>query len=1209
MKRLLFHAALLVSLAVTPDAFAQMKSGEAMNHYAEVFGVTLHQRTYAYDVALIESKPASNMLVPGQQPVLTFLFTNRQDQPIDGAEKIDVLSYGTSGVGGDMWQSNVYKIADLPPIPIEVHLPPKGSQVIEVKPVLPETFGAYAFVADLGPAGRRFATSCVRAFAPAPERIQYPKLSLDDLGSDVLQGLGVQAIRLGVGYVPTTSKDYAPQMAKLGAKLKEYGEKNITVMLMFLSSSSAPQPLGRGRPHLSPEGVMLPTKQDLAWLPENDPDFRKFVAVLGKEYGWPKGPVTSMLLWNEPWEGISISGWGADSLRYREMFTAMAQGVEEARAAGAQILITGCDSSTNTFDKLFSDGKDTFLKWLDACTIHYQGLSAPVLFRKWRDRKGPNGRVKIWDTESWVANSPDRVAAVIAADRAAGYDRAMGVFGGNIVTPFERRVTLPDGTQKQVATYTLWPPAVAVSAAQHFIGERDFNRLLFQGGLPAVMDFDGLPGKAEDGTLVVVGDLGEIFGDFLQLRGVRGLAEEKEKEALRKSLDALPADSPERPALEKRLAAKGVLSGGSLVLANPAGEFVLYDFFGNPVPAQGGTISVPLDYRGFYLRANGAPGSFGRLEKAVAAARIEGIEPLNVVVHDLLGPVGSKPTLRLTLTNVLNRPVEGTLALSLGGLELAAPPRLSLAAHETRELAVPVAGGAARPDNTYPLSFRFDAGADGFSFRRENVHANVIARRTIAVDGSLDDWKGVLPQVVRASGDQGPSAMESAWLPFVKFDAVQKSGLATAYLAYDEKNFYFASKIADDTPSSGTIRFAKRDDDSYFYPETSFEYDPVKTLLKRDEPWSSALRTPGALLLPGSQTGRSFTMWTAVAGAFAVDVTVPEGAPKKVSLYFVDPDEIGNGRRQVEIDVQDAATAKSLVKQVVGEYGPGTYAGFLVAGKVRIVLRSRNWTSASLSGVFLDPAPAEAKRPAGPGAWAAFSGFDLQTAGAWAGKYGAEGFLIAGVPPEPAAAAWVSLPVVDEKIVHRWPAGVRRFSYRMRPELPFGSAPKFDNVQIAFNVIPADQKPDSVAASNGTPPGFVPPPDTDYEYALNQVDAAHGGGTEVWRCLVPGMVRKMFYPREPASPLDGAVRDARLVVRRDGNTRIVECAIPWGEIPKVREAMKAGRTVKFSFRVNDDKGPAMELAQDRSVSRKDPYAFHPDWVEHWANEVEFAFEK
>ncbi|HEY8966841.1 MAG TPA: hypothetical protein VIM58_10380, partial [Candidatus Methylacidiphilales bacterium] len=126
---------------------------------------------------------------------------------------------------------------------------------------------------------------------------------------------------------------------------------------------------------------------------------------------------------------------------------------------------------------------------------------------------------------------------------------------------------------------------------------------------------------------------------------------------------------------------------------------------------------------------------------------------------------------------------------------------------------------------------------------------------------------------------------------------------------------------------------------------------------------------------------------------------------------------------------------------------------------------------------------------------------------------------------------------------------------------------------------------------------------------LNQVDAAHGGGTEVWRCLVPGMVRKMFYPREPASPLDGAVRDARLVVRRDGNTRIVECAIPWGEIPKVREAMKAGRTVKFSFRVNDDKGPAMELAQDRSVSRKDPYAFHPDWVEHWANEVEFAFEK
>jgi len=45
------------------------------------------------------------------------------------------------------------------------------------------------------------------------------------------------------------------------------------------------------------------------------------------------------------------------------------------------------------------------------------------------------------------------------------------------------------------------------------------------------------------------------------------------------------------------------------------------------------------------------------------------------------------------------------------------------------------------------------------------------------------------------------------------------------------------------------------------------------------------------------------------------------------------------------------------------------------------------------------------------------------------------------------------------------------------------------------------------------------------------------------------------------------------------------------------------------FRVNDNDGPSMELAGERSVSKKNSYTFHPDWVEHWANEVEFSFEK
>lgn len=84
-----------------------------------------------------------------------------------------------------------------------------------------------------------------------------------------------------------------------------------------------------------------------------------------------------MELWNEPWEGISISGWGADIPRYRNIYRHMADGVLEAREkAGVKVLIGGTSSSANARDKLFSDGSDQFLPIFDFVSIHYQALGA-----------------------------------------------------------------------------------------------------------------------------------------------------------------------------------------------------------------------------------------------------------------------------------------------------------------------------------------------------------------------------------------------------------------------------------------------------------------------------------------------------------------------------------------------------------------------------------------------------------------------------------------------------------------------------------------------------------------------------------------------------------------------------------------------------------------------------------------------------------------
>ncbi|WP_431216226.1 hypothetical protein ACQ86N_17280 [Puia sp. P3] len=249
----------------------------------------------------------------------------------------------------------------------------------------------------------------------------------------------------------------------------------------------------------------------------------------------------------------------------------MADAVLEARRQGAEVLVGGGDSNSNAWDKLFADGKMTFLPIFDFCSIHYQGIESPVLYPEWVHRKSPNGRVRIWDTESWVGNTDDRIGLVVAASRSAGYDRSMGIFAGYMYTVSSAGGHPIDNIGKMKGLPDAWSPAAAVGAVQHLVGERAFNRLLFK-GLPRVMLFDGYDNDPDDGTAVVCGDIGEGFGrDHTLFRSVR----------LSDATLTIPADP----------------------------HFRLYDFYGNPVPPADGRITVPLNSQGYYLRTDGTKGS------------------------------------------------------------------------------------------------------------------------------------------------------------------------------------------------------------------------------------------------------------------------------------------------------------------------------------------------------------------------------------------------------------------------------------------------------------------------------------------------------------------------------------------------------------------------------------------------------------------------
>ena len=525
--------------------------------------------------------------------------------------------------------------------------------------------------------------------------------------------------------------NYQSEMRRMDAEMKKYKDNNITVLLMFGEGQSL-TPLGTQRSFLDENGIYKRTKQDYAWLPTLDEDFKKYVKELCIKHGWPNGPVTAVSLWNEPWEGISISGWQADMLRYREIYKAMAEGVMEARKQGVDVLIGGCDSNSNAWDKLFSDGTMDMLPIFDFLSIHYQGMESPVLYPEWNNRKDHKGRVLIWDTESWVGNTDDRIGLVVAANRSAGYDRSMGIYGGYMYSG-DPHNTVPDmeirtanGVERIPSIHSSWSPAAAMGAVQALIGERDFRELLFKNGLPWIMLFDGYEGNEDDGTVVITGDLGEAFGaESILFRNVRSQQEIQEKIALREKIKNLPQGSAERTKTEDALSGYKAIEGGTLTLKAQS-SFILYDFYGNVMQPHQGKYEIPLNYRGYYMRTDGSKGSFAKLQQALKSARIDGYEPLEIVAKDMTTPISERPTMELVMTNILNRKVSGNLQVKLGNLLLDYPVKISFKPNETKTIKVNITGGDAVADNTYPLDVCFDGGKDGLAVHWEDMHVGTI---------------------------------------------------------------------------------------------------------------------------------------------------------------------------------------------------------------------------------------------------------------------------------------------------------------------------------------------------------------------------------------------------------------------------------------------------------------------------------------------------
>ncbi len=1220
---------------------------QKMPGYHESLGVDGARRDYDFNVINYKSNAPGNVFFAGETPELTVQVRNTSDKElaINGVWRF--IRWNSRQIPGDFWSATMTRERVVEEIPVQCKIAPKGYVDVVLKPALPAEFGGYALILDAGKAaGARFVTSICRVPKTESAAVQFPLQSGEFFEPAAMARVGLQAIRFGIPYDPSGTKERErteQQLEKVFAEMK----KNNVVATIEIGAGGSGYVMDVVRPHLDANNVMMQTKSDYVWHPKYDEDYRKFLYDIMVKYGWPKGPVNGIMLWNEPWEGISISGWGADMLRYRELYKIMGEATRQAEKDGnVRVLVGGCDSSSNTLDKLFPDGSQEFMKYFDFCSIHYQGLSSPSLYRDWINRSG--GRVLIWDTESWVGNADDVLATTIAANRAAGYDRSMGFFNGYAFgnNPHHgrgnktERILTEKGEQTVELPLIAYPMAAAVAATQHYIGNRLFEKVMIQDGLPWLFEFKGLDeeespsflkrwfGKAsEDRTIVLSGDLSRIFGDRAPYSRQVALSEVKAKKQWRAHVAAMRPGTPEWKAAFDELRRRMPhlkLNDGNL-LANweeafrqtwmPEGVYFefsadpsygVYDIYGNEVKPQGALYRLGLDSGSWFLRSK-EPGGFAKLAKAAVAGQLYGIVPTELIPHDFLAPVVPGSVLKLEAHNMLNRTLKGKLDISIGALKLEYPAELNLGPFERREVLVKIVGGNADPENFYRASFRYDAGKDGMAEAEDTMRVNRIAKRTIEVDGKFDDWKDVLPQRALSSDNAARTQMEAAWLPFDKVTDFKRGGQAEVRFAADDEYFYVAAQITDTVQDKGTLRFATADWDEFFYPEVSRDYVKDKTFVfevQNEDAAAARVESPDGKRLAGTIRSK--------IDRIRYDLELPTEKLTTVTAYI--PYADFRSGRLCSVRMMDSATGRELAGRQVWNVNTGAFVSFAAAGKVSLeVVNLRPWhrESGRIAGLFFDEyTDTKVKRNTKNAAQASFLGLDENKPGLWRGRFGKLGYILPGADiakVEPGIAFKLRN---DETFrEHKWPADVRRFSYRKRPILPDGASSGKAGFQLAFNSIPADQDKVMLATLPGTPFGFINYRSSDRQFALNRVAPEYGGGTEIWRLEAPEAPRKHFYPRQPKAPWEGAAEGGKLVINYEGNMRLIEAAIPWSEMPEVKALRDAGKPVKLSFRANREGAASIEFGDGRAATRPGGMTFSPDWKQSYTNEIEFSFEK
>lgn len=222
-----------------------------------------------------------------------------------------------------------------------------------------------------------------------------------------------------------------------------------------------------------------------------------------------------------------------------------------------------------------------------------------------------------------------------------------------------------------------------------------------------------------------------------------------------------------------------------------------YDILGNKVKRnEKGELVLPLNDEPFYLTSQ----SKDELIKAIREGKIEGIEPVEIMVEDLQKPLIEKPSLKVVLRNLLPQELNGNVFVSSPLLGIKGVSSfVNLKPGEPREFNFKIQKPLIARKNKFVVEVNVKTNA-GDSHLKTEVNQAVIIKGTPEIDGDLQEWEklGAIPVYLTGEEEfEKGFDRRSIWTAVRGTELKLKGRWAKFMALWDDKNIYFALEVFD----------------------------------------------------------------------------------------------------------------------------------------------------------------------------------------------------------------------------------------------------------------------------------------------------------------------------------------------------------------------------------------------------------------------------